>query len=517
MPRSLLAHAVNSAKGITPKIIVPVPALLPALLAAVAVVVFCVEPASAAVSTSLLSPPLGPCSGTQCPAAWPPPNNGDFPGRDASINVFAGGSFTAAQSAAEAEGKVVVLGDMTIARPNGGSFNIGVAVGSRVPPPDGDDFLTVGGNLTVNAGNIMIVGGSDSTTTAWGNVRYAGTQSGAINIAPAGTLIHDNNAASPYESLTTVLEDRSTCSAGAAANGTVTLTPSQVTFTGDGTSALQVFNVTGDIGSATTSVGIDFQNIPAGATIVVNMLGTAPLINTYTGSGLPGDQLTELRPKLLWNFPTATSATIGGSAQFQGSIITGNPAGTLTLSAPGTNGRVYAAGNIIQQGTAGTELHSYPFDGSIPDCSTGPSPSPTSSTVSPSSSPSPSPTVSATSSESASPSESATPSASPSQSESPSPSESATPSESPSQSESASPSESPSLSLSPSPSASRSTPAPPHPTTPGPTGTAAPSLARTGAGIEGLSFATALLATLGAAVLLGTHLTARRAKTHRKH
>jgi choice-of-anchor A domain-containing protein len=444
VPRSLTLRALT---GVAP---------ISAILAAAAAVVFTVGPASAAVSTSPLAPPLGPCSGTQCPSAWPPPGVQDFPGRDASINVFAGGDYTAAERAAESEGKIVVLGDMTVAKTGGGSFNIGVAVGSRVPPPNGDDYLTVGGDLTVNTGDTMLVGGSDSHGIAWGNVRYAGVQGGGgvIDIAPTGSLIHDVNAAAPYLPLVDVLQNRSHCAEDTVANGSVTAESGQVTFTGDGTSALQVFDMTGDIGTASSAVGIVFQNIPAGATIVVNMLGASPLINTYSGSGAPGDPLATLRPKLLWNFPTATSATV-------------------------------KAGNIVHQGS-GSELHSYPFDGSIPDCSE----------------PSESPTETASTAHSVNGSESASPT------ESESGLESGTPSQSASATESASPTVSPTGTTSPSPGA-------PGQRSPQPSNTGRVPLAHTGAEIEGpASIAVALLA-LGTLLAFGTRFI-RRTKGRRK-
>ncbi|MFJ8476187.1 choice-of-anchor A family protein, partial [Kitasatospora sp. NPDC094011] len=79
-------------------------------------------------------------------------------------------------------------------------------------------------------------------------------------------------------------------------------------------------------------------------------------------------------------------AQILGSAQFQGSVLAGNPGGTTTLAQPGMNGRVYLAGNLIHTGTGGYELHSYPFDGDLPDCTATPGPatgSPTPASTSP--------------------------------------------------------------------------------------------------------------------------------------
>ncbi|WP_344336032.1 choice-of-anchor A family protein, partial [Kitasatospora putterlickiae] len=350
-------------------------------------------------SAAPLAPPLGACSGPDCPATWPPVNNGDFTGRDATITVFTGGSYLVTGRAAEAEGKIVTLGDFTVDKSQGGgAFNAGVVgVGSRVVPPNGSDFLTVGGDVTVQPGNSLLIGGSDSQGTAFGNLRYAGALTGTVNIDPTGQAIQDANAAAPYQSVLTQIEEVSACVGTATATGTVALTSSEATFTGDGTSMKQVFNVTGNLTSPTGGqIGLVFANIPAGATVVINMLSADPVINTYTGTGLPGDPTTDMRSKLMWNFPTATSARINGSAQFQGSVMAGNPAGTTTIDMPGMNGRVYLAGNLVQTGNGGYEIHSYPFDGDLPDCAVTPSPTPTSPSPSPTS-PTPTPTETSTS------------------------------------------------------------------------------------------------------------------------
>ncbi|MFG2143161.1 choice-of-anchor A family protein [Streptomyces sp. NPDC048696] len=316
-----------------------------------------------------LPPPLGACSGPQCPGVYPPPHNGDFVGRDASINVFVGGDYQVQGRAAEVEGQVVTLGSLSIAKNGGGAFNMSVVgVGSRVVPPDGTDFVTVGKGVSVAAGNTLYLGGSDSKTTAWGNLRYGTTATGTISIAPTGKAIHDSDAGAKYAGLRPVIERFSHCMAEQTATGTVTSAFGTVTFKGDGTSKRQVFNVPGDLGGPTSQVGLTFTGIPAGATVIVNMLSASPLINTYTGTGLAGDQLTGLRPKLMWNFPTSTTARITGGAQFQGSMMAGNPSGTTTISTPGMNGRVYLAGNLVQEGSGGYELHNYPFDGDLPTC-----------------------------------------------------------------------------------------------------------------------------------------------------
>ncbi|MFJ9771728.1 choice-of-anchor A family protein [Kitasatospora sp. NPDC101157] len=346
-------------------------------------------------SAAPLAPPLGACSGPGCPATWPSPNNGDFTGRDASINVFTGGDYTVTGRAAEAEGKIVTLGRLTVDKNGGGVYNMGVVgVGSRVVPPNGSDFVTTGGSVEARTGNSILIGGSDSHGTAFGNLRHAGGVTGTVSIDPTGESIQDPNAAAPYQDVLTRIEKVSDCVGRATATGTVAISSNQATFTGDGVSTKQVFNVSQNLASPSGGqIGLVFANIPAGATVVVNMLGDSPIINTYTGTGLAGDQTTRMRSKLMYNFPTATAPKILGSAQFQGSVMAGNPGSTTTIAQAGMNGRVYLAGSLIHTGTGGYEIHSYPFDGDLPDCRVTPSPSPTSTSPSPSpTSTSPSPT-----------------------------------------------------------------------------------------------------------------------------
>ncbi|MFJ1758109.1 choice-of-anchor A family protein [Kitasatospora sp. NPDC088134] len=453
-----------------------------------------------------LAPPLGPCVGS-CPNPYPnPPHNGDFAGSDSTVNVYVGGNYRVQGRAAEAEGKIVTVKDLTVDKSDGGGlFNMGVVgVGSRVPPPSGSDFVTVGGAVDVKTGNRIEVGGSDSKGSRGGNLVYGTTRAGTIDTVAPGTVRKDPAAIDAYTGLTRIIEDHSTCMADQTATGTLKVDGNLYTFTGDGTSMRQVFNVDRNIGNPTgAAADLVFAGIPAGATVIVNMVGPDPvLIRTNTGSGFPGDQLTDMRPRLMWNIPKAAAATITGGAQFQGSIMSGNPDGTVTVSTPGTNGRVYLAGNLVQEGSGGTELHAYPFDGDLPVCTT-PTPS---TSPSDSISPSPSSSPSGSTGPSPSPSESTKPSPSSSASGSTGPSPSPSPSSSPSGSNSPAPSPS-SSSGSPSPSGSGSsgpapsgsTPGTPKPVPPSPGG---PSLPSTGDGLVApAAGAAAVLLALGGGVI----------------
>ncbi|GLY36655.1 hypothetical protein Amsp01_026790 [Amycolatopsis sp. NBRC 101858] len=310
---------------------------------------------------------LGPCVPGSCPDPHPPVGNGAFAGRDNGVNLFVGGTMRVTGSAAEAEGRVVVGGGFTLRKTAGSAiYNVGVAgVGSRVPPPDGADFLTVGGDLTVaDQQRLDAVGDS-----AGGVVRHAGTVTGTV----IGKLVHDTAAMKPYEGLRSKLTAASECYARTAATGTVQNQNYQTLFTGDGKSALQVFTVTQDIaGPGGGAQGIAFAGIPAGATVLVNLTGAVRTINTYSGTLDDNDPLNRLRPRLLWNFPAATTVHLAGSGMFQGSVLAGNPAGTTTVTLPGTNGRFFTAGNLVHGAStgpgSGQEFHAYPFTGDLPSC-----------------------------------------------------------------------------------------------------------------------------------------------------
>lgn len=330
---------------------------------------------------------LGPCVPGTCPTVHPPVGNGPFAGRDNGINVFVGGSMRVTGSAAEAEGRVVVGEDFTLRKTSGSSiYNVGVAgVGSRVPPPDGADYLTVGKDLTVAAGQRLDAVGD----SAGGVVRHAGAVTGTV----IGKLVHDPAAMEPYAGLRGRLNAASKCYARAATTGTAKNQGYQTLFTGDGKSKLQVFTIDADIaGPGGGTQGIAFTGIPEGATVLVNLTGRVRTINTYSGTLDDNDPLNKLRPRLLWNFPDASTAALTGSGMFQGSVLVGNPAGTTTVTLPGTNGRFFTAGDLVHGSSAGQgsgqEFHAYPFVGDLPSCHGKPEPTttttaPTTSTTSP--------------------------------------------------------------------------------------------------------------------------------------
>ncbi|MEU3723615.1 choice-of-anchor A family protein [Streptomyces sp. NPDC031705] len=330
-------------------------------------------PAAARALRAPLPGGLGPCipgtgPGEACPSVWPEPNNLPFTGRDTNINVFVGGDMLVRRGAAEAEGRVVVLGGFDMNKSAGGTvYNVGIAgVGSRVPPPNGSDFLTTGGDVTVAPRQTLLADG--------GVVRHGGTLTGNVT----GTRVHDEDAARPYAPLRDRLSKASTCY---ALPGGVPRTPTgravwsaqETVFTGDGSSPLQVFNVDFDLsGPGTAQQTVRFTGIPAGATVLVNVTGGSPALrvnNVLLPAGL--------RERLLWNFPDARAVTVAGSAQLGGSVLIGPQASVATVSVIGVNGRFFTAGSVTHTSPSettglGAEFHSYPFDGDLPDCAPAP-------------------------------------------------------------------------------------------------------------------------------------------------
>lgn len=346
------------------------------------------QPAPARHAAALRAPlpgGLGPCLGAGCPPVFPPIEVGTDPnGYDEGINIFVGADFLVRERAAEAEGKVVVLGsfDQNKNPAAGGGYNIGVVgAGSLVRPPSGSDFLTTGRNVNIAVGQRLI---SDD-----GVVRHAGTAPGPGTVT--GRLVADPAAITPYAGLRDQLTAASRCYARVdgqprPATGTAVNRDGTTVFTGDNASPLQVFNVNFDlVSSSGGSIGIRFDRIPADATVLVNVLGASPTISTYGGSindvGAGADPWNGYRTRLLWNFPDATAVQLVGSGQFQGSVLVGEQASRTTVTLPGTNGRFFTTGELVHTSTAGggQEFHAYPFNGDLPDCG---SPAPVTGSVS---------------------------------------------------------------------------------------------------------------------------------------
>lgn len=204
-------------------------------VAAAAAMVGAIAPAAAADS---LPGGLGPCLGDGCPTDWNDPNNGPVVNHDSNINIYVGGDYLVREAAAEAEGKIVTLGRFDMNKRAGVSqiYNVGVAgVGSRVPPPNGSDYLTVGGDLSIATGERLLA----EEGLNHGVVRYAQNLTGTV----IPDAVHETGATAPYTALRDQLTAASHCYAyddnedhRRPATGRVQMDGSETYFTGDGTS-----------------------------------------------------------------------------------------------------------------------------------------------------------------------------------------------------------------------------------------------------------------------------------------
>ncbi|MET4583825.1 choice-of-anchor A domain-containing protein/LPXTG-motif cell wall-anchored protein [Conyzicola nivalis] len=294
---------------------------------------------------------------------------------DSAVNVMIGGDFAARVGAAEAEGVVLVGGSATFDTTK--HYSVGVAgVGSRVAPPPGSDMLVTGGDVTVASGML------DVGSLIGGDIVSGGVVGPRASIETSGGTITENAADPllPYAATLQGYRDLSTTYSAMSPNagGTVTSTGWDVTFRGDGTANRQVFTVAGtDLGALGATKTMVFDNIPAGTIVIVNVTGPTAVIgaNSFVFDGQPINPVNPVNPalpvdplfsnftqSLLWNFPTAVDVTLGDEDQLLGSILIPQPTSTTTVKTS-TNGRFYAAGDVVMSGSplAGLEFHSYPF------------------------------------------------------------------------------------------------------------------------------------------------------------
>jgi choice-of-anchor A domain-containing protein len=281
-----------------------------------------------------------------------------------------GGSLHVGGSAAGAEGTVVTLGDAVFARDVPGPYAVGVtALGSQIAPFAGSDMLAVGGNLVAAPGTHLDVGQS-----LGGDVVTGGGVAAGSDVDAHGGRVDTGfaDATAPYLGLLSQLAPKSASYAGLQGTGTVDVTDSAITLTGDGVANPQVFTLDGASLGAPGERGRTLQllGVPQDAAVIVNVTGAAVSLDideVLTPDGLPVDPqadpyFTSLATHLLWNAPSATTVDVSGRAQLPGSLLVPTAPSVTTLAGQGTNGRIMVAGDLVHQGEG--ELHAYPF---LPD------------------------------------------------------------------------------------------------------------------------------------------------------
>ncbi|MGW4458600.1 choice-of-anchor A family protein [Streptomyces albidoflavus] len=347
----------NRSSDQAPPVPVRTRAALPLALAAALTVGL----APAAVAAPLPDDP-GPCRGGDCPATGDGPAGNPLTAHDSDIDVYIGGNYLVREAAAGAGGRIVTLGNFDLDKRDGASpaYRVGLAAGGSAP-------LTVGANLTVAPGERLLA----EEGTGSGGVRYGGSLDGTV----LPDAVNSPDAAAPYADIRGDLTDAGRCyaytgDARRAVTGQALRDGSSTTFEGDGAAPLQIFSVDADLISRSDGgpTDISFTGIPDDATVLVNVYGDTRTLDSDAVTLPDPDQ----RRRLLWNFPDATALTLTGAAELEGSVLVGQPASVTTVSLSGVNGRFYTAGSLTHTSSdesGGQELHAYPFDGELPDCS----------------------------------------------------------------------------------------------------------------------------------------------------
>ncbi len=300
----------------------------------------------------------GACIPGNCPDVLPSNNhNGPLVFEDNGINVFVGGDLTVTDGATEGEGRWIVRGDASYVLEKPYWLGIG-GVGSRIVPSDGSAVLQVGGSIT--AAQPVVV--SDNPNYAYDVVHGGTTDPANVDLTQGGgRFIQDEGIASAYADALTNLSATSAELGELPDTGVATAADGILTLHGDGSSALQVFTLPAGSHYLAAPTGI-----PADATILINVQGTGvAVIDISNVDPAIWNDLGEFSARVLWNVPEATTVTVAGG-QVPGSLMVGNVDSSTKITANGTNGRIFVAGDLTQAGAAGSEIHAYPFEGELP-------------------------------------------------------------------------------------------------------------------------------------------------------
>lgn len=319
--------------------------------------------------TTLAGPAAAAPTAEGCPIDYQAPHNGALSSfTDATANVFVGGDFEVLDGAAEAEGVVVVNGDVHVGDTQSNRYNLGtVGVGSRVGPPAMSDMLLAGGAVTVDNPTTLDVGAG-----VGGNVVAGGAVTGTIETNGGDVSAEVVDPLAPYSSLGTTVMNLSAQVSAKTPTGTASVSGATLTLDGSGSdTGDQVFRIdAGDLPDALLYADLNLVDVELDRPIYVTVTGAAPAIRIDTvliegSTMLPwSDTAAELATHLLWNIPGATTLAITGSGQVPGSFLVARNDSATVIDVPGTNGRIWTRGDLEHSGTSGgREMHGYPFVG----------------------------------------------------------------------------------------------------------------------------------------------------------
>lgn len=285
---------------------------------------------------------------------------------DQSFSAYIGGDLTVpSNGGGEIEGKLAVGGNLvlqksgyTIGSSGGGSLVVGPSntSDSWANNDFSDDNLIIAGDVSGDQSNYIggdaIIGGSILGSTV------IGRSFSASNFTQSG--VGASNVGIDFNFANYQLGQKSSDLTSRTVTGTFSVSYGEYTFIGDGVSMLQVFNVDDNL------VGweLNFENIPADATVIINIAGATRTIN------ISGYITGAYREHVVYNFHQATNVTLKG--EVDGTVLIPDPASETTI-AGNVHGRLLTAGDVLHSGS-GVEVHNYPFAGNIPEADDSPLP-----------------------------------------------------------------------------------------------------------------------------------------------
>ena len=283
------------------------------------------------------------------------------------FNVFVFGNNT--QTGSDAEGRIAVGGDADFTGGTSwGGFTIASSLGNNTTN------LVVGGDLKNNNHSLKgnaIVGGDMKwqNPSISGNVAVNGDANflggggeikGTISVAgeykaPNYYQSASNSSTSlpfSFSEVQSYLTDQSNYLASLAETGTTVFNYGLILTAADPHATFVTFHVTAEQMAAAKHYGLTI-NAPQGATVVVNVSGTATSMESM-GITLNGVD----KQHVLYNFSEATSLTIA-SIGIQGTILA--PLATVQFNSGNIDG------TLIVNNLSGTgESHNFLFQGSLP-------------------------------------------------------------------------------------------------------------------------------------------------------
>jgi choice-of-anchor A domain-containing protein len=316
--------------------------------------------AATPLATTVLDAPV--CTGETLPGI----STGEAAFTDQGVAVFVGKNYEARPGAVESEGTLVAGGAVDVA--TGGLMNFGRAGGgSQIVPPGGSDMLLAGANVSVSNGRIDVGHG----IPRGGNVAAGGAVSGPMELNGGAAKANTATARTLADTTAAQLASTSATLAALPATGSLASVDGYPTLTGNGTAATQVFNLTA---ADLKGLGgkVVFDEVGNAAPIVVNVSGAnVEFSMIHTAAESAGNRIDSFEalgdwaPRIVWNFPEATSLKVAGGSQTVGSILVPQEKSKVVQST-NTNGRLWVGGDLTFGGNGGSGLehHNYPWIGS---------------------------------------------------------------------------------------------------------------------------------------------------------